>query len=497
MNKTRKNKYLRKNRHGKNSKHKHKTRKVQRGGKALGLTDVEKGIREVTPSTAAKAAEAAEAAALPNGREFLKRPPAPPAPPAPTAPTAPVETQPTTAPAEASTQAPATAPTASTQAPATAQAAEASQPEAAAAAKAIDAFYGQPYNRSSMNDISSAAPPLNAVTTASHAGNDTTTTEIKTINKSRSETNEERDARLGKDALKKNQDAQNPTPELLVVPEGIKNGILGWLSSFFDSSKNKLPKQMAQVAITEQIGDIIKDSDVRVELIRAINKRYIGRINKILENIFNRNIEKSRRGEGSPDSQNNEITVKETEEISRLLTELDQNNIQLEKIIMAPTKLSVAALDGNLAKLDYGVYSASSSGGSAKIPALNLNSNPPPAKKKKDDSPPPPAAAGQKPSGPPSLAEPSKLREDFKNFGNKISQGFNRIMPGRRNQRGGQDINNNKTRKNRQRQYIHEIKQNRTHLFNKEMEILNSIRNFKNGHNDDTKKQFMKAVKRG
>ena len=70
-------------------------------------------------------------------------------------------------------------------------------------------------------------------------------------------------------------------------------------------------------------------------------------------------------------------------------------------------------------------------------------------------------------------------------------------MPGRRNQRGGQDINNNKTRKNRQRQYIHEIKQNRTHLFNKEMEILNSIRNFKNGHNDDTKKQFMKAVKRG
>ena len=57
----------------------------------------------------------------------------------------------------------------------------------------------------------------------------------------------------------------------------------------------------------------------------------------------------------------------------------------------------------------------------------------------------------------------------------------------------------NKTRKNRQHQYIHEVKDNRTHLFNKEMEILNSIRNFKNGHidNDNTKKQFMKAVKRG
>ena len=52
----------------------------------------------------------------------------------------------------------------------------------------------------------------------------------------------------------------------------------------------------------------------------------------------------------------------------------------------------------------------------------------------------------------------------------------------------------NKTRKNRQ--YIREIKQNRTELFNKEMEIINSIRNFKHGHNKDSKKRFMKAVKR-
>ena len=73
----------------------------------------------------------------------------------------------------------------------------------------------------------------------------------------------------------------------------------------------------------------------------------------------------------------------------------------------------------------------------------------------------------------------------------------NRFTPGRRvTQGGGQDINNNKTRKNQQ--YIHEIKDNRTHLFNKEMEILNSIRNFKNGHidNDNTKKKFMKTIKR-
>jgi hypothetical protein len=51
-----------------------------------------------------------------------------------------------------------------------------------------------------------------------------------------------------------------------------------------------------------------------------------------------------------------------------------------------------------------------------------------------------------------------------------------------------------KTRKSQQ--YIREIKQNRTELFNKEMEIINSIRNFKHGHNKDSKKRFMKAVKR-
>ena len=52
----------------------------------------------------------------------------------------------------------------------------------------------------------------------------------------------------------------------------------------------------------------------------------------------------------------------------------------------------------------------------------------------------------------------------------------------------------NKTRKNGQ--YIHEIKKNRNELFNKEMEIINSIRNFKYGHNYDIKKKFMKTIKR-
>jgi hypothetical protein len=52
----------------------------------------------------------------------------------------------------------------------------------------------------------------------------------------------------------------------------------------------------------------------------------------------------------------------------------------------------------------------------------------------------------------------------------------------------------NKTRKNQQ--YIHEIKENRNELFNKEMEIINSIRNFKHGHIHETKKQFVNVIKR-
>jgi hypothetical protein len=94
-------------------------------------------------------------------------------------------------------------------------------------------------------------------------------------------------------------------------------------------------------------------------------------------------------------------------------------------------------------------------------------------------------------SSPKSPGTPSKFGAAMKN----ASRVFSKIMPVRRGpQAGGQDINNNKTRKNGQ--YIREIKDNRTHLFNKEMEIINSIRNFKHGHIHEPKKQFIKAVKR-
>ena len=91
----------------------------------------------------------------------------------------------------------------------------------------------------------------------------------------------------------------------------------------------------------------------------------------------------------------------------------------------------------------------------------------------------------------------------MKNMGGKIRGLFKRGQGGGGG--GEHNTSNNKTRKNRQ--YIHEIKENRTQLFNKEMEIINSIRNFKHGHHhghsehgnnkpENIEKKFIKVIKR-
>jgi hypothetical protein len=91
----------------------------------------------------------------------------------------------------------------------------------------------------------------------------------------------------------------------------------------------------------------------------------------------------------------------------------------------------------------------------------------------------------------------SNLKDRFTKKNNEIKKNNYSELPDTDNptanelpQAGG----GNKTRKNRQ--YIREIKDNRAHLFNKEMEIINSIRNFKHGHIHEPKKQFIRAVKR-
>ena len=110
-----------------------------------------------------------------------------------------------------------------------------------------------------------------------------------------------------------------------------------------------------------------------------------------------------------------------------------------------------------------------------------------------DFAPPPTGATRKRSPRPPSLTElsdkPTELSDNNQEYPDLIKLG------------GG----GNKTRKNRQ--YIHEIKENRTHLFNKEMQILNSIRNFKNvqhhgpnerGKNkpENIQKKFIKVIKR-
>ena len=101
----------------------------------------------------------------------------------------------------------------------------------------------------------------------------------------------------------------------------------------------------------------------------------------------------------------------------------------------------------------------------------------------------------------------TSMRASMGKAGASMKRFFTRGKVGGGQAGGGEDNGNNKTRKNRQ--YIHEIKENRTQLFNKEMEIINSIRNFKHGHHsghgpnekgknkpENIQKKFIKVIKR-
>ena len=110
---------------------------------------------------------------------------------------------------------------------------------------------------------------------------------------------------------------------------------------------------------------------------------------------------------------------------------------------------------------------------------------------KKENAPSPPAG---KPPSPP-VENPSLFKRGLQ----KTRQLFTRKIPQQSQSTavavGGGNANN-KTRKNRQ--YIHEIKENREHLFTKEMEIIKSIRNFKHGQDkkENIEKKFIKTITR-
>jgi hypothetical protein len=118
---------------------------------------------------------------------------------------------------------------------------------------------------------------------------------------------------------------------------------------------------------------------------------------------------------------------------------------------------------------------------------------------KAENAPPPVENSQSKPAEKPSFLERGKQLFTRKNT--PISTATPTAIP----VAAGGGNANNKTRKNPR--YIHEIKENREHLFTKEMEIIKSIRNFKHGHNHDNnesgkdkkeniEKKFIKTITR-
>ena len=580
MNKTKKDKYLRKNRHGKNSKHKHKTRKVQRGGKVLGVINTDAGVRVETQP--------------PDKRDFLTKQGPPLLPVRPAELNNAIEerkarAQPPTA-AEEATPAPAEAPAASTQAPAAAStqaqaeaaaaetlttAAEASQPEAAAAAanpEAMDTFYGQSYYRSINKPTSSAAPPPDAVTTASHTGNDTTTTEIKP-------TNEERDANFKKKADEEIKMTERADPRFSLLTNTFPNWIMGKFSSIGHDSQVKLGEEIILTDFLKNIGNHIKKTKNQIEeveyfndlLLKAIQELhktndmspenldkfnlYIKQIdynnmfiNKTLSDVrttyegaiksgvlqpmpekpsspgFFDKIKNTLKGNQKVPNEQNETPVNEKPSFTQRVKKGVSNMGKTVKKAATSAKGAIMRITKKNNKV------------SPEIEMQELPQNPGGNDGSQSSTvlrPPVPPRPKKFPSSESSSSSESALSQQSTvgNNGSPTSTGGEMIIglppklqlvtrpdglpnkslpplpslnqqlplspsePTTESPQGG----GNKTRKNRQHQYIHEIKQNRTHLFNKEMEILNSIRNFKNGHidNDNTKKQFMKAVKRG
>ena len=447
-------------------------------------------------------------------------------------------------------------------APATAPAPTAAA--AAAEAEAMDAFYGQPYNRSIMNPISFAAPPPAAVTT---------TTEIKPTNKSQSETNEARVAQLQKEANEKKKMTERADPRFSLLANTFPNWIMGKFSSIGRDSQVKLGEEIILTDFLNNIGNHIKKTknqieeveyfnDLLLKAIQELNKTndmtpdnldkfnlYIKQIdynnmfiNKTLSDMrttyegaiksgvlqpmpekpsspgFFDKIKNTLKGNQKVLNEQNETpgnekpsftqrvkkgvsnmgkTVKKaaTSAKGAIMRMTKKNNnkvgpeIDMQEVPQNPgNNVSPPPVPPRPESFPSSVSSSSSESALSQQSTVGNNGSPT-STYVKTISLPPKLQSVTRPDGPPNKSLPPlpplpSLKQpppetppdmiDLKDY-----------------QGGG------KTRKNQQ--YIHEVKQNRTHLFNKEMEIINSIRNFKHGHidNDNTKKQFMKAVKRG
>ena len=592
MNKTRKNKYLRKNRGNEDSKN--KTRKVQSGGKFKGIKNpFRKGPTAQAAAAPAAKLPAATAATPQTGKtSWLSRkkqapatsrpsaatPPTkqgvtntgkeswwkrkkddkPPAatspaaaPPAGTAaptPAAPPPPPPPPRPAGTSPPAPAGPSPASTKtgAPATKTEAGAKTEEGGKKRKRDPEEPKEQQNR--------RPPEIQTNLGLSNTG--PTTSSTPTVLKTTQSDSDIDIEREKQQAIKKSKALEKPNSEFEAMAKLPINAFLGWATNVGKEQQQDLPENLAMSDLTKKMPEIIHNNNQNLNVVNNVIAKIREEIQNILDSNTNKIVQGGGRGEPVQPQEQQRVQLQnnnpmDSDRLRALVNILNEVSNVATEMAVKSTQQAKAVRTGNVKQFNTATMfgtGVSSTGFAAKIPKQKPAPNPktPPAEKKDDSPPPPPpdkgpppaagqkppppppktgpaaaAAATPKPSGPPPSSAapppppkpstapakpsapgtPSKLREGFKNFGNKISRGtrnlVNRFTPGRRvTQGGGQDINNNKTRKNQQ--YIHEIKDNRTHLFNKEMEILNSIRNFKNGHidNDNTKKKFMKTIKR-
>ena len=143
---------------------------------------------------------------------------------------------------------------------------------------------------------------------------------------------------LAKAARLKSIAEEEPDPGVVLIPKGAKNGLLGWFSSFFKKSQQNLPIEMSQVALTDEMPEIIKDTKEKAELVRKINRVYKNRIKKILSDIYQRSITKNT---------DIGITPEESLEIDNLLKQIYGNSEMLNKGLINPSQVSHAELSGN------------------------------------------------------------------------------------------------------------------------------------------------------
>jgi hypothetical protein len=340
---------------------------------------------------------------------------------------------------------------------------------------------------------------------------------------------------------------EHPDPDVVLIPKIAKNGFLGWLSSFFKKSQQNLPIEQAMVAYTDMAPGIIEESKENAKLINDVNKtlrnRVIELINKISResNISNVTLQSGGSGEEETNIYNY-LTPEEKDEMDYLLERLRDNTKLSNEFINDPSLLAHAQPTGNLAAADsiFGSQPPPPKTIKPSKPAKQLKQPPPPpgqqppgqqqpgqlppgaqqaaqqaaqqhaeqSKPQAGQQPPkPPGGPPNKPLPPPPPkppgGPPNKPLPPPPPPPPKPSSVLSSVIPNSL-KGGGEDNGNNKTRKNRQ--YIHEIKENRTQLFNKEMEIINSIRNFKHGHNEhgehgknkpeNIQKKFIKVIKR-